>query len=138
MVPPQVSSTSSGCGAIASRSSFTRTPFRLSGQRESEVGVSGRLEDVLLAVDFVADGIRAGGVAHEELPQGLPGVGVEREEVAFVAAAEDQPTGGAEHGHPRRSQKLELPTQLSRCGLESANRAVGLFAGKRANPAAAH
>src|SRR5271170_3472503 len=120
MVPPQVSSTSSGCGAIASRSSFTRTPFRLSGQRESEVSVPGRLEDVLLAVDFVADGIRAGGVPHEELPQRLPAIGIQREEVAFVAAAEDQASGSAEHGHPSGPQKFELPTQLSRGGVESA------------------
>src|SRR5215472_9517266 len=78
--------------------------------------------DVLLAVDRVSHRTRVDRSAALKVPQDFSGGGVERHKIPFRVAGENEPTSGRKHSGPRRREMLELPLDLTRRGIDSANR----------------
>src|SRR5215510_13862335 len=69
----------------------------LSWQRECEDVAARCNRDVLLAVDRVADRRRRDQVAGVEMPKRLAGSGVERANLTFVFASEDESASGRQY-----------------------------------------
>ncbi len=84
----------------------------------------------------VKDRICADSAARLKVPERLPRLGIQREEVPFVGPREHQPAGRGKHARPRRRVHLELPAHLPGGGLQRANR-PGLVAIRRLRLAAA-
>ena len=93
-------------------------------ERESEKCLSGGDDHMLFAVTQVGDGIGGDLPAGLKIPQGFAGGGIEREKVAFLAAAKDQATGRREHASPGRRMQSEFPPQMAGFRLECSDRAI--------------
>ena len=63
-------------------------------------------------------------------PQLLAGFGVQREEVAFVAAAEDKLAGSGENAGPGLGLELIFPHALAGLGVQRAHAAMAKVAGQ--------
>src|SRR4029450_3037954 len=111
---------------IARRGSGCRVPGTSIRQREHEHRPLPGADDVLLAVHRVADGPARVRTAEIDVPQQLAGLRVERDEVAFHAAAEDEITGGREHARLGVVDHLEIPLLLAGLRVEGADRTVPL------------
>src|SRR5579859_4225720 len=90
---------------------------------EDAVGGDG---DALVAVDGERHGIGDNAAAGLKVPQRLSRARIERVEVTFVGARENQAPGGGEYAGPRRRVQLEFPAQLSGLSLQRFDRAPSI------------
>ena len=92
---------------------------KLLPQREDEHGVAGGDRDVLTPVREVADGAICDLAAELSFPEELSVASVERVEVAFTAAAEQDVRRCRQHTGVGHVVHWKSPFSLSRLGVES-------------------
>src|SRR6202041_2482962 len=91
---------------------------------KGEERIAGRNGHVLRAVNRIAHGPAIDLTAEPRPPEEAAGAGIEGEEIALLAAAEDQIRGGREYAGPRDVVHLEFPLLLERVGIERPYRAI--------------
>src|SRR5215470_12800088 len=95
------------------------TPLRLR-QAEGEESRAGGYGNVLSAVDGVGHRRRINRSAALEVPQGFASGGVERDEVAFGVAGEDQPAIRRKNARPGWRRVFPFPCYFAGLGIECA------------------
>src|ERR1051326_457197 len=118
-----------------------RTKFPVQRENPNRVPVgaalqliaAGRDGNELLAVDLIDDGRGVGAESRLEPPQLLPGLGVEREEVAVRLAAEDKPAGRRRRAAATANAVwgLVLPGDLVSAAVDRGERAAHLHSDRR-------
>src|SRR3954468_1306870 len=96
-------------------------------KREDEHRTLAGADDILLAIDRVADGAARVRAAKVDVPQQLASGCVERDERAVHASAEDEVTRSREHARLGVVDHLEVPLFFAGLCIQRANRAVAFF-----------
>src|SRR6476646_11165391 len=103
--------------------------FMLIRQPENIEAAFAGADDILLAIDGVADGAAGIRTAKIRVPQKFAGAGVQSDEASFHTAAEHQVARGGKNSILGVTDHLEIPLFVASLRIDGADRAVSFLFG---------